>query len=166
MFYLRNCKQFSSKLLSVFQFYYCLNLKCKFPHCSWKGKSITFKMSHASSIDFNIESQYNVKWSFLVLLQRLVIPGSGIFQIHIPIWIFLDCVIVIICVIKLLWFASIYFNIIVAPVSTTVITGCYFWMITFFRPFPLPPLPFIDISVICRIPRFYYDPSLLFGTGE
>ena len=95
-------------------------------------------MSHASSIDFNIESQYNVKWSFLVLLQRLVIPGSGIFQIHIPIWIFLDCVIVIICVIKLLWFASIYFNIILAPVSTTVITGCYFWMITFFRPFPLP----------------------------
>ena len=93
-------------------------------------------MSHASSIDFNIESQYNVKWSFLVLLQRLVIPGSGIFQIHIPIWIFLDCVIV-----KLLWFASIYFNIIVAPVSTTVITGCYFWLITFFRPFPLPPSP-------------------------
>ena len=38
--------------------------------------SVTFGMSHANSIVFNIGSQYNIKWNFLVL-QRLVIAGSG-----------------------------------------------------------------------------------------
>ena len=28
--------------------------------------NVTFGMSHANSIDFNIGSQYNVKWNFFI----------------------------------------------------------------------------------------------------
>ena len=72
--------------------------------------NVTFGMSRANSIDFNIGSQYNTKWNIL-----LEVSYSWIREVsNTYIWIFLDCVIV-----KLLWLAFlILFNVIVAPVST------------------------------------------------
>ena len=54
-----------------FNYFECLN-----------ESNVTFRMSHANFIGFNMGSQCNVKWNFLVL-ERLVIAGSGRFQIHI-----------------------------------------------------------------------------------
>ena len=81
-----------------------------YPFECLNNSNVTFGMSHTNSIDFNIGSQYNVKWNVIIEVSYSWIREVS----NTLIWISLDCVII-----KLLWFAFlILFNEIVAPLST------------------------------------------------